>query len=250
MSVAAPSIGILRERHLHASLKRWYAEPGDLVELAVAGYIVDLVRGELLIEIQTRGFAGMRPKVLALLGAGHRVRVVHPIAVDRWIVQVDDDGQFLGRRRSPRHGDLVDLAAELVTFPELLDDPGFEIEVLLTREEEVRRHDPRRCWRRRGWTVVERRLIEVIDRVTLARPGDLTQWLPDTLSEPFTTAELAVALHRPRRTAQQLTYCMRRLGVIEAIGMRDRSAAYRLVPRDGDRRAAPATPREAPGVVG
>ncbi len=238
MSVAAPSIGMLRERHLHASLKRWYAAPGDQVELVVDGYVVDLVRGELLIEIQTRGFAGMRAKVLALLAAGHRIRVVHPIAVDRWIVQVDDDGGLLGRRRSPRHGDLVDLAAELVTFPELLDDPGFEIEVLLTREEEVRRHDPKRCWRRHGWTVVERRLIEVLDRVTLARPGDLTCWLPDTLSEPFTTAELAVALHRPRRTAQQLTYCLRRLGLIEAIGMQDRSAAYRLVSR------------EAPGVVG
>ena len=131
-----------------------------------------------LIEIQTRGFAGMRAKVLALLAAGHRVRVVHPIAVDRWIVQVDDDGGLLGRRRSPRHGDLVDLAAELVTFPELLDDPGFEIEVLLTREEEVRRHDPKRCWRRHGWTVVERRLIDVLDRVTLARPGDLVCLAP------------------------------------------------------------------------
>jgi len=250
MSIAAPAIGMLRERHLHASLKRWYALPGDQVELAVDGYVVDLVRGELLIEIQTRGFAGMPPKVLALLASGHRLRVVHPIAVDRWIVQVDDDGQFLGRRRSPRHGDLVDLAAELVTFPELLDDPGFEIEVLLTREEEVRRHDPKRCWRRHGWTVVERRLIDVLDRVTLARPGDLTRWLPETLSEPFTTAELAVALHRPRRTAQQLTYCLRRLGVIEAIGTHDRSAAYRLVPRDGDRRAATETPREARGVVG
>ncbi|HET9755914.1 MAG TPA: hypothetical protein VFP66_05395 [Candidatus Limnocylindrales bacterium] len=92
MSVAAPSIGMLRERHLHASLKRWYAEPGDQVELVVDGYVVDLVRGELLIEIQTRGFAGMRAKVIALLAAGHRIRVVHPIAVDRWIVQVDDDG--------------------------------------------------------------------------------------------------------------------------------------------------------------
>lgn len=238
MSVAAPSIGMLRERHLHASLKRWYAAPGDQVEVAIDGYVVDLVRGELLIEIQTRGFAGMRAKVLALLAAGHRVRVVHPIAVDRWIVQVDDDGGLLGRRRSPRHGDLVDLAAELVTFPELLDDPGFEIEVLLTREEEARRHDPKRCWRRHGWTVVERRLIDVLDRVTLARPNDLTCWLPETLSEPFTTAELAVALHRPRRTAQQLTYCLRRLGLIEVIGMQDRSARYRLVPR------------EAPGVVG
>jgi hypothetical protein len=244
MSVAASSIGMLRERHLHASLKRWYAVTGDQVEVAVDGYVVDLVRGDLLIEIQTRGFAGMRTKVAALLAGGHRIRVVHPIAVDRWIVQVDDDGGLLGRRRSPRHGDLVDLATELVTFPELLGDPHFEIEVLLTREEEVRRHDPGRCWRRRGWTVVERRLVDVVDRITLARPGDLARWLPDDLPDPFTTADLATALHRSRRTAQQLTYCLRRLGVIEAVGTRGRSAAYIVTRPHGDRRGVTTAPQE------
>jgi len=80
------SIGTLRERPLHASLKRWYARPGDRTEVAVAGYVIDLVRDDLLIEIQTRGFSGMRPKVVSLLDRGHRLRIVHPIAVDRWIV--------------------------------------------------------------------------------------------------------------------------------------------------------------------
>ena len=38
------AIGTLRERPLHASLKRWYARPGDRTEAAVDGYVVDLVR--------------------------------------------------------------------------------------------------------------------------------------------------------------------------------------------------------------
>lgn len=231
MTVATSRIGALRERHLHASLKAWYAEADDLVETAVDGYVIDLVRGDLLIEIQTRGFAGMRPKLVALLGRGHRVRLVHPIAVDRWIVQVDDDGSVLGRRRSPRHEGPADLAAELVSFPEFLADPGFELEVLLTRQEEVRRHDPARCWRRRGWTVVERRLAEVVDRVTFAVPGDLVALLPPGIPEPFTTADLAMALGRPRRAGQQLAYCLRRAGVIEPSGLPGRAVAYRRVAR-------------------
>jgi len=37
-----PGIGTLRERPLHASLKRWYAEPDDRTEVAVDGYVIDL----------------------------------------------------------------------------------------------------------------------------------------------------------------------------------------------------------------
>jgi hypothetical protein len=229
--VAAPGIGTLREKHLHASLKRWYTRPGDRAEVTVDAYVIDLVRDDLLIEIQTRGFSELRPKVTALLAAGHRVRIVHPIAVDRWIVRVDADGTFLGRRRSPSHGDLADLAPALVSVPDLLAHPGFAVEVLLTTEEEYRRYEPGRCWRRRGWTVVERRFIDVVDRVLLAHPADLLGLLPDGLPERFTTADIALGLGRPPRIAQQLAYCLRRLRLIEAVGKRGRAVEYRVATR-------------------
>ena len=174
------AIGTLRERPLHASLKRWYARPGDRVEAAVDGYVVDLVRGDLLIEIQTRGFAMLRPKVTDLLERGHRVRVVHPIAVDRWLIRVDDDGSVLTRRRSPRHGALVDIASELVSFPHLVTHPGFELDVLLVEQEEVRRHEPGRCWRRGGWTTVEQRLVAVVARAPIAGAADLARLIRPT----------------------------------------------------------------------
>ncbi len=46
-------IGTLRESGLHADLKRWYAQPGDEFEIALDGYVIDIRRGEYLIEIQT-----------------------------------------------------------------------------------------------------------------------------------------------------------------------------------------------------
>ena len=228
MSTAGPQgIGLLRERHLHASLKRWYAEPGDLEEVTVDGYVVDLVRGDLLIEVQTRGFAGVKPKVKALLGRGHRLRLVHPIAVDRWIVNVEPGGALLTRRLSPRHGALADIASELITFPELLAQPNFEVDVLLTDEGEYRHLVPGKCWRRKGWTVIERRLVEIRDRVVLAQPDDLVSLLPVGLAAQFTTADLAAALRRPRRVAQHVAYCLAKAGVIEAVGKRGHAIAYR-----------------------
>jgi hypothetical protein len=104
----------------------------------------------------------------------------------------------------------------------------------------VRRHEAGRCWRRRGWTVVERRLVEVVERVAIRVPADLVLLLPAGLPDPFTTADLASGLRRPPRVAQQVAYCLRGAGVIEVIGKRGRLVEYRLVaPRPA---AVPAEP--------
>ncbi len=226
MPDATPHIGTLREKPLHAALKRWYAGPGDRVELPVDGFVIDLVRDDLLIEIQTRGFSAMKSKITALLGAGHRVRIVHPIPADKWIVKIDAAGDELSRRRSPRHGTVTDVFAELVSFPHLLSHDRLEIEVVLTDEEERRQHTPGVSWRRKGWSVVERRLVDVFDTVRLADVADLIDLLPGDLPEPFTTADLARGLGRPRRTAQQMAYCLRKTGAITATGKRGNAVEY------------------------
>ncbi|MEX2133543.1 MAG: hypothetical protein WEB67_05325, partial [Acidimicrobiia bacterium] len=210
------------------SLKEWYAEPGDRVECPVDGYVIDLVRGDLLIEIQTSGFSSMKQKVLALLDAGHRVRIVHPIPVDRWIVKVDDDGTILGRRRSPRHGDRTDVFSELVSFPGSIAHPGLEVEVVMTIEEQYRSHTPDRAWRRKGWTVLERRLVDVVDTLLLTGTDDLIGLLPSGLPEEFTTADLAARLGRPKRTGQQMAYCLRTLGAVTVVGKTGNSVLYQL----------------------
>lgn len=195
--------------------------------MPVGAFVIDLVRDGLLIEVQTRGFAGIRPKLTSLLDHGHRVRLVHPIPAEKWIVRRDLD-EVLSRRRSPRRGEPVDVFSELVSFPGLVAHPQLEIELLLTVEEEWREHTPGRSWRRNGWSVLERRLIEVKDRVTLLDPQSLVALLPDDLTETFTTADLAVLLRRPLRLAQQATYCLRRLGAIVPVGKVGNSIVYRL----------------------
>ena len=228
MTDSAPHIGTLREKPLHASLKRWYARAGDRVEVPVDGFVIDLVREDLLIEVQTRNFSSMKRKITTLLGLGHRVRVVHPIPVDKWIVKVDADGTVLSRRRSPRHGDPTDVFAELVSFPDLLANSHLEIDVILTNEEEYRRHTPNRSWRRRGWTTEERRLIDVVDTLLISNKDDLAALMPAGLPDPFTTSDLATKLGRPRRAAQQMAYCLRIAGVIVTVGKSGNAVEYRV----------------------
>ena len=100
-------IGSLNEKPLHADLKEWYRRPGDGVEVPLAGFVIDLVRGDHLIEIQTGSFSALGRKLDHLLDA-RRLLLVHPVAAETWIVKVDADGAPTSRRKSPRRGIVAD----------------------------------------------------------------------------------------------------------------------------------------------
>ena len=223
---ATREIGTLNEKPLHAALKMWYARPGDRFEVSVDGFIVDIVRGDLLVEIQTCNFAAIKRK-LAALTVRHPVRLVYPIAREKWIVRLAEDGQGqLGRRKSPKRGALEQVFAELVRIPRLLSNPNFSLEVLLIQEEEVRRYDGRRGWRRHGWVTHERRLLEVIDQRLFETPADIAALIPPTLSEPFTTSDLAAAIDKPRWLARKMAYCLREMGALVPVGKQGNAILY------------------------
>ncbi len=220
------SIGLLNERPLHAALKQWYARPGDRFEVPVDGYVVDIVRDGLLLEIQTGGFSAIRPKLVALLD-NHTVRLVHPVPLEKWIIKLPPNGlDEPSRRKSPKRGRVEEVFTELVSLPRMLTRPGFSLEVLLTREEEVRSYDGRRGWRRRGWVIEERRLLEVAERYTFTVASDIVSLLPEGLKRPFTTADLAESAGLRRALAQKMAYCMHRSGLVERVGKRGRSWLY------------------------
>ncbi len=227
---ASPHIGTLREKPLHASLKQWAAEPGDRFEVGVDRFVIDVVRDDLLIEIQTGGFSPLRKKLRRLLDLGHRVRVVHPVPLTKTIVRLGDDGEIIGRRKSPKRGTSMDVFSQLIYITELLDHPGLDIELVLTTEDEYRRHDPERAWRRRGWVVEERRLTGVTGTFALRDVGDLVALLPDGLGETFTTADITRLSGCTRRLAQQTAYCLRKIGAIEICGKQGNAVEYRLTP--------------------
>jgi len=221
------TIGSLNEKPLHAALKEWYRREGDQVEAPMEGFVVDLVRDELLIEIQTRGFSSIRRKFDRLLDS-HSMRLVYPVAAEKWIVKLDEDGREVSRRRSPKRGIAADVCEELVSFPSLLSHPNFTLEIALVEEEEVRRPDAKKGWRRGGFVIEERRLVDVVETVELGSPEELLALLPEGLPDPFTTADLADGLGRSRHHAQEVAYCLRESGAVKTVGRDKRGILYQL----------------------
>jgi len=98
-----PHIGTLTEKSLHAALKEWLSRPDDRQEVRVDGFVIDIVRGDTLIEIQTRNFGAMKRKLAQLLSQ-HPIHLNHPIAVEKWIVRQTENGDDISRRKSPKRG--------------------------------------------------------------------------------------------------------------------------------------------------
>ena len=221
-------IGLINEKPLHASLKQWYARPGDRFEVPVDGFVIDIVRDDLLIEIQTRNFAAINSK-LCKLARSYEVRLVYPLVQEKWIARSRDGGVVV-RRKSPKRGRLEDLFWELVSIPQLLSNPNFSLEVLMTREEEVRRYARNRKWRRRGWVIEGRRLVDVVDRRLFVRSTDWLKFVPEKL-QSFTTKDLATVADTNRDLAQKMAYCLRHAKMIELIGRQGRANLYRVADR-------------------
>jgi len=215
-------IGTLNEGSLHAELKRLEALPGDRFEVPLGTYVIDIVRGDQLIEIQTGPAAPMGRKFDALLGS-YEIRVVHPVAMTSYLHSPDKPP-----RRSPVRRSAYEVFAWLVGVPTLLDHPNFSLDVLLIAEDRIREHDPSLRRRRGGWRVVDRRLREVLDRNEYRDPADLLTLVPASLPTEFTTADLATTANIPRRLAQQMAYCLRATGGLTELGRSKAGIHYSL----------------------
>lgn len=219
-------VGTLRESSLHAALKAHYARPGDLIEEPVDGYWIDIVRGAQLIEIQTGSFASLRPKLMHFL-PDRPVHVIFPLIVEKVLVEVTGpDRQPVRRRRSPKRQREVDVFAELVHLAPQAASPSFSLELALVRVEEWRCDDGRGSWRRRGVSIVDRRLVDVQGRRIFRSAADYLALLPDTLPEPFTVADLAAGVGGPRRLAGQMAYTLRHMGRLRTVGKRGNALLY------------------------
>jgi hypothetical protein len=98
--------------------------------------------------------------------------------------------------------------------------------VVLVEEEEIRRKDGKGTWRRREWSIADRKLINVMGRRVYDDAKDFLHFIPDEISGSFTNADLAQATGYTRKIAEKITYCLRKMGVIRLVGKEGRSNLY------------------------
>ncbi len=186
------------------------------------GFVIDIRRGDLLVEIQTSSFRSMGRKFDQLL-AGYRMLLVHPIAVETYLKRPGKKP-----RKSPKRGSVFDIFEELVSIPTLLDHPNLMLDVVLVSVDKVQQPDPRARRGRGGFRTVDRQLRKVLEVRHFADTGDLVQLLPAGLPDQFTTADIAAGAKVPRDVAQRMAFCFRALEVITDVGRTKAGIHYSL----------------------
>ena len=222
------------ETSLHQQLKAHYAGDDGEVEVRRGRYRIDVVRGDLLIEVQHAGLAAIRDKIRALCEERHRVLVVKPIVARRRIVKLDrPGGEIVSQRWSPKRGSTYDLFDDLVHFTRTFPHPRLTIETPLVEVEEIRcpGHGRKRRWRLNDHVVEDQRLSSVGEALRFSKAADLWQLVPGKLPKEFDTAELAAAMGAPRWMAQRAAYALREMGAVRQIGKRGGAWLYERVGR-------------------
>lgn len=221
------NIGTLSEKSLHAALKLWYSQADDKFEVKVENFVIDIVRNNLLIEIQTGNFGAMKPKLKRLLPNYH-IHLIYPIAQQKWIVRQTKEGDLIKRRKSPKRGSVIDVFKELVRIAEFMSNSNLSLEVLLIHQEEIWRDDGKGSWRRKKWSVYDHHLLRVVEQLSFKSPSDFCELLPKNLAQPFTNRQLATALACTVNMAQRMSYSLRKMGELTVVGKKGNALLYKL----------------------
>jgi hypothetical protein len=220
------SIGTEKESSLHRALKFRYTGTGGKTEAGVGAFVADGISeaGE-IIEVQTGSFGPLKRKIPVLRAWG-RVRIVHPIIINKYIEVFDTQGNKRYRRKSPRKGSEWDLFSALLYAPDLPRTPELSIELALVDVLETRIQDGKGSWRRKGASIAGRELTACQGTVSLSSMTDYYRFIPFAKGEEFTSGDLQKAAHIQRPLAGKALYVLEKMGLVKRIGKKGNSWLY------------------------
>ena len=213
-------IGTYQEKTLHKVIKNYYEPNLEFQEIKVDGYICDIVKDDIIIEIQTRSLNKLVKKLEVLL-TSRKVIVVYPIPHIKYLTWIDN-GEIVSTRKSPKVGSIYDIAKELYKIKWFLNNPNFELTVLLIDLTEYRNLDGYSKDKKRGSTRYDCVPKELYDEITIS---DYRMFVP--FDEPFTSKEYAKKIKENLSRAQTLLTILQYLKVVEVIGKDKRYNVYK-----------------------
>ncbi len=221
-------IGTYAEGEVHAALKRLYEPDETYHEVRCLGYIADVLHGNEIVEIQTKGFSGMRDKLDAFLSA-YDVTVVYPVLRTKTVRWIDPStGELSKPRKSPKKGTERDLLTELYGVAGFVNNDRFHLHVVLCDAEEIRSLDGWSRDKKKGSSRFSLSPVAIGDRLIYDNVSDLKTLIPPELPEEFTRKDLSKLL---RLNGMRLSCALRSilsLGFAKQIGKQGRANLYRL----------------------
>jgi len=207
-------------------LKRYF-EPNEAYhEQRYKGFIADIMRGDDIIEIQTRAFNNLRRK-LEVFMQDKNVTVVYPAVRTKWLCWIDpQNGEVTKRRRSPKIGQPYEVFYELYKIKVLLNNANLKLCVIMVDVEEYRNLDGWSADKKRGSHRAERIPVGIGEKIEIISPDDYIKLIPPQLPLEFTSADFKKASALSISTAQTALNVLNYVGAVCRTGKRGNSYIY------------------------
>lgn len=232
-------IGRLAEKQMHSAIKSFICPDTSKHEVKISstpfylnkdtgskrprGYIADIMDGNTVYEIQTAGFSPLRNKINWILeNTTCNVVVIHPIVQTKWVSKLTSDGKITGRRKSPVHGRVEDIADQLYFFSDFLTSPRFSL-VLITMEAEQYVRPERRRGRSNKLELIP---VSLIGAYVFKNICDYKFFIPNTLPEPFTVKDYSKHTKIYGMKAYSIVNTLTSLGLLKQTDPIGRARAY------------------------
>lgn len=220
-------IGTLSEKTVHAVLKNFYAPDEDMHEIPIGNFVADIYTGKEIIEIQTRNFNTMRPKLKSFLEE-YPVTVVYPIPHRKWLSWIDEEtGECSPKRKSPLTGSAYMAFPELYKIKMFLKNRNLCLRFLLLDMEEYRLLNGWSSDKKKGSCRFDRIPTKLVDEIVIERIEDYVQFIPPQLTR-FTSAEFAKAAHIRRPLAQTTLNILYEVEAVVRVGKQGNNYLYEV----------------------
>jgi len=239
--ISAPIIGTLREKRLHAVVKRYLCEDistheiplQDLVSIDGAPQtkmVADVLVGNMIYEVQTGSFYPLKKKLEWYLAhTDFHITIVHPMVGIKYLSWIDPaSGQVAERNKLSRKGRVKDIAGELYWLSDFIGHPRFSLRLLLLEIEEYRILNGYGKEKKNRAEKYERFPVSLLGDVALCEPEDYAfYFLPhDMGATPFTAAEYSKASGIRGKAAYAMLHLMVQLGILKEGEKRGRSMTF------------------------
>jgi hypothetical protein len=220
-------IGILAEKTFHAHVKQ-HIEPNVLFhEIKHNNYVLDIFYGDRIIEIQSKQFFKLIPKLNTFIDT-YPITIVHPIPHIKYLSWFDFETQsYSEKRKSPKVGRMSDGIEELYSIKQLLSHPNLSIHFIYFDVLETRYLNGWSTDKKKGSQREDRIPLEYIKTEVFNHPEDYDQFLPIDLKEVFHSKDLMDALKINAKKAQLILNVLQHLNRIEQIGKEGRYKVYK-----------------------
>lgn len=182
-------IGTLSEKLLHKTLK-YYFEPDDRNhEAEYLGSVADIRNGDGIMEIQTRSFDKLLPKLEKYLPE-NKVTIVYPIIERKTICRIDAaTGETFPPKLSTKKGRATDALAEIAKIRSFIPHTNLRILLVFLDADETRMLNGKKRVGRQKTDKIDCAPTSINSIMELRDAPDFALLLPEKLPDEFTASE-------------------------------------------------------------